>query len=113
MNTPLIENERIVKEGFANIMRGIEAVGGKLYLTNFRLIFEPHPINFQTDLEIIDIRTIKTINMIWTKVFGILPLVPNSFELELQEVQKVRFVVNGRRKWIKQIEKVLDELVRV
>lgn len=110
METKLIENEKIVKEGFANIMRGIEAVGGKLFLTNFRLIFEPHPINFQTELEITNINDIKKINMIWTRVFGILPLVPNSFELELQNDNKLRFVVNGRRKWIKAIEEVLDSM---
>ena len=39
MKTVLKDGEKIVKKSSANHQRGIEAVGGMLYLTTARLIF--------------------------------------------------------------------------
>jgi len=47
-------NEEIEIEGLANLFRGIEGVGGKIFLTNKKLIFKSHKINVQkgkTDIE--------------------------------------------------------------
>lgn len=45
MKTELRQGEQIVKEGAANLQKNIETVGGKLCLTNQRLVFEAHKIN--------------------------------------------------------------------
>lgn len=45
MNTILLPGEMTVKEGPGNMQRGIETVGGRLYLTNMRVIFEAHALN--------------------------------------------------------------------
>jgi hypothetical protein len=42
MKTTLGDGEMIIKEGTANLQKNIETVGGKLYLTNQRLVFEAH-----------------------------------------------------------------------
>ena len=47
MRMPLLSGEQLIKEGFANLQRGWEALGDRLYLTNQRLIFESHPFNIQ------------------------------------------------------------------
>jgi len=47
MNTELKQNEQIIKQKAANLQKGIETVGGVLYLTNQRLVFEAHKINVQ------------------------------------------------------------------
>ena len=47
MKTELNHNEKLVKKGGANLQKGVETVGGYLYLTNQRLIFEAHAINIQ------------------------------------------------------------------
>lgn len=44
----LSDVEHVEIEGPANMKRGIEAAGGKLFLTNKRMIFKSHAINIQT-----------------------------------------------------------------
>jgi hypothetical protein len=48
MKTPLATGEAIVKEGAASYLKRYEGVGGKLYLTTERLIFESHAFNIHT-----------------------------------------------------------------
>jgi hypothetical protein len=45
----IADNEIIVKEGGANHFRGKEGVGGKLVLTDRRLIFKSHKFNIQNN----------------------------------------------------------------
>ena len=40
MKTELNPNEALIKKGGANLQKGAESVGGYLYLTDQRLIFE-------------------------------------------------------------------------
>jgi GRAM domain len=47
MRMPLLSGEQLIKEGFSNLQRGWEALGGRLYLTDQRLIFGSHPFNIQ------------------------------------------------------------------
>ena len=50
----LTENENIEIEGPANLFRGLEGVGGKLFITNKKLIFNSHEMNIQkgqTDIQ--------------------------------------------------------------
>ena len=47
MQTLLRQAEKVVKEGAANLQKNLETVGGKLYLTNQRLVFEAHKLNVQ------------------------------------------------------------------
>ena len=42
-----MEGEKEIRSGPANLHRGMENVGGKLTLTNERLVFVPHGFNFQ------------------------------------------------------------------
>jgi hypothetical protein len=47
----LLADEKLVLEGGASHFRGVEAVGGKLILTNKRLIFRSHHFNIQNHRE--------------------------------------------------------------
>lgn len=38
----LADSEKVLWKKFANRTQGQRSVGGRLYLTNFRLIFQPH-----------------------------------------------------------------------
>ncbi|MCA1623452.1 MAG: GRAM domain-containing protein [Acidobacteria bacterium] len=84
MKAQLVASETIVKEGIANHQRGAETVGGKLYLTTQRLVFESHDFNIQT------------VNLI--------PLMPNSIKVVTKAGQEHSFVVFGRDEWIRTIE---------
>jgi len=99
MKTELNLNEELIKKGGANLQKGFEAVGGFLYLTNQRLIFESHKINIQTGNVIIDLSNISATEKVWTKVFNIIPMVPNSLAIKCVDGQDYRFVLFGRKDW--------------
>ena len=52
--------ETILLETLANHFKGIEGVGGKLYLTNRRLIFKSHKLNLQNHQLSINLADIKS-----------------------------------------------------
>ncbi len=91
--------EQIVKSGMANIMRGIEAVGGKLFLTDRRLAFSSHAFNVQAGASNYALADIDRAETGWTKVFGLIPLAPNALVVHSRTGAEVRFVVWGNKAW--------------
>ena len=104
MKTSLMPLERLVKEGGANLQRGAETVGGHLFLTNFRLVFESHSFNVQTGNTEIRLEAIESMNLCWTKFLGSIPLFPNSLEVVLTDGTAYSMVLNGRKEWLRVIE---------
>lgn len=76
--TELQPNERIVKEGAANLQKNIETVGGRLCPTDRRLVFEAHRINFQGDATESELPYIQSKRPCWSKFLGLIPLFSNS-----------------------------------
>lgn len=99
MKTSLDAKEQILKQGAANFLSGAKSFGGKLYLTNLRLVFEPHVLNPRCDTIIVPIGDISTIAKRWTKVLNLIPLVPNSLALATSQGREYRFVLFGRDLW--------------
>lgn len=99
MKTELQAGEVAVKEGGANIQRGFEAVGGKLFLTNQRLVFESHAFNMQTGATIVPLAEIAETALCWTRLLGLIPLVPNSLAVSTSDAERYRFVLFGRKDW--------------
>jgi hypothetical protein len=98
------EGEIVVKEGGANHFRGKEGVGGKLVLTDRRLIFKSHKFNVQnhkTDFDLKDVEKLQA-----TKTLNILE---NGLTIELANREKHKFVVDEPKEWI---EKIMDQKVR-
>jgi hypothetical protein len=104
MKTPFLSGETPVKDGAANLQRGIETVGGWLYLTNQRLIFESHAFNLQTGTTIIPLANLTGTSKCWTKFLNLIPLLPNSVAIVTNEGQEVRFVTFKRQAWIDAID---------
>ena len=100
MKSALQDNERIIRQGAANLQRGAEIVGGKLYLTNSRIVFEPHAINFQSGVDGIDTDNVEFVRMGWTKLFGVVPIVPNSLLIGTKDGREFSFMVFGRKAWM-------------
>jgi len=67
MKTPTLPGEAIFKEGAANLQSGIETVGGRLSLTNRRLVFESHAFNVQTGATIIPLESVDSARKCWTR----------------------------------------------
>lgn len=95
----LDELENIEIQGPANLFRGIEGVGGKLFLTNKKIIFKSHKINIQggqTDIEYVNIESInkrKTAK-----------LIDNGIRIITNDKKEFDFVVNDRDLWVKKMK---------
>ena len=99
MKTPLNPDEAILKCGVANLQRGVETVGGRIYLTNHRLIFESHAFNVQRGATLIPLGEISSVTKCWTKFLNIIPLMPNSLAVTTTLGHEHRLVLFGRDTW--------------
>jgi hypothetical protein len=104
----LTQDENIEIEGPANLFRGIEGVGGKIFLTNKKVVFKSHKINIQkgqTDIlyenitEIIKRKTAKIID--------------NGIRIKTNDGNEFDFVVNEREKWIEKLNEKITHYNRV
>lgn len=98
MNTKLLEQEFLLKEGFANYYATFAgplgySAGGMLYLTTQRLIFEGHAVNIRREFLALDIKSI--INC--TTGF------PNSLIVLTKDNCEHRFAVNNKQDWMDKI----------
>ena len=101
VDTPILsEGEKIIFEEKANFFRNWWiATGGKLFLTNKRLIFNAHKYNFQTGETSIDLQKINSIKERKTA-----RLVDNGLRIKTTENTEFDFVVDQRNEWIDRLE---------
>ena len=109
MNTRLRDDEELVREGGANLQRGIETAGGRLYLTTQRLIFEAHALNVQSGRTIVPLRDIEGVWPCWTKFLGLIPVFPNSLAVATAKGKTFRFVLFGRAEWAAAIRDAVED----
>lgn len=88
------KDETLVEERGANHFKGLEAVGGKLALTNKRLIFKSHGMNIQRHQEDFQLKEIKGI-----VVTPSVPFLKNKLVISLAENVKHSFIVNEPQRW--------------
>lgn len=103
MKTELDAGETVLKSSNANLQRGVETVGGRLHLTDRRLIFESHAFNVQTGASVVALSQIVDAEPVWTLFLGRIPLMPNSLAVRTRERYELRFVLFGRRTWRREI----------
>ena len=95
--------EVVETEGPANLFRGAEAVGGKLFLTNERLIFKSHKLNINTGQS----------DFPFSEIFEISPrktagLIDNGLRLRLVDGREFDFVVANRETWSDKLQEKLN-----
>lgn len=100
MKTQLRHGEALVKDGAANLQKNTETVGGKLFLTNQRLVFESHKFNIQGGATEIELSNIQSCEKCWTMFLGFIPLFPNSLAVYTKQGKEFRFVLFGRGAWV-------------
>lgn len=102
--TPELElDEKIEIEGFANLFRGFEAVGGKLFLTDKKMIFKSHKINIQngqTDIQY------QNVNQIIKRKTS--RLINNGIRIVTNDNRKFDFVINDRDWWFEKISERIN-----
>jgi len=93
------ENETILFETDANHFKGIEAVGGKLYLTTKRLIFKSHRLNFQKHTLSINTHEIAAVDRY--KVWGISN---NGLLVKTKNGLTEKFTVVQPEEWLQHVD---------
>lgn len=96
MKIDLRPDENVIKEAAANVQRGMETVGGRLFLTNQRLYFNSHAFNLATGEESLELADIGSVQPTWTNFLGVVPIFPNSIRITTKSGQTFDFVVWGR-----------------
>lgn len=94
----LENDETILFETGANHFKGIEGVGGKLYLTNKRLLFKSHKYNIQNHELSIPLSNIESVGRYRT--FGI---TNNGISITSTGHSIEKFVVQRPEKWTNQL----------
>jgi hypothetical protein len=96
-----LDGQVIIHSGGANHFKNGEAAGGKLYLLSNRLHFKSHQFNIQNHECIIELQQIKAVN-----IYNTLGLIPNGLSIITLNEHKEKFVVNNRKFWKAEIERV-------
>ena len=102
--TTLDPGESALKEGRANLQRGAETVGGRLFLTNRRLIFEAHIFNVQRGGDQIQLGQIAEMRPAWTRFFGVVPVMPSTLCVRTDGGAEYNLVCRGRAAWMEAIQ---------
>ncbi len=105
MKIELRANEKLIKQSGANLQRGAETVGGRLFLTDQRLYFDTHAFNVATGSEDIELSQITNTSPTWTMFLGIIPIFPNSLRVSTHDGKQYDFVVFDRELWKAEIDK--------
>lgn len=92
------EGESILFQTGANHFKGMEGVGGKLFLTNKRLIFKSHKFNIQNHQLQINLTDITNVSR--RKTMGII----NNGLMVTHHDKQEKFVVENAEEWMKQLE---------
>jgi len=93
----------IIYDGAANHFVNKEAVGGWLFLTSNGLFFKSHKYNFQAHELWIPYETVKSVS-----AYRNLGFIKNGLLLERKGGVQNKFVVYAPKKWIKEIEQMLQ-----
>ena len=91
----------VIYSGAANHFLNGESVGGKLFLTNNQLRFKSHKFNIQNHEMQLDIHDIKEV-----RFYNMLGVIRNMLEVETNNGNTERFVVNNRAGWKSEIDKL-------
>lgn len=94
----LAKDEQIEIEGPANLMRKMEGVGGKIFLTDKRMIFKSHKYNIQNTQTEIPYGSIEDVST--RKTAG---LVSNGLRISTKDGEEYNFVVYNRDMWVDKI----------
>lgn len=95
----LSAGELIEAEGPANLFRGMESVGGKLFLTNQKMVFKAHKLNIQSGETIIEYADITDCILRKTLRF-----VDNGVRIATKTGEAFDFVLNDRKQWVEHVQ---------
>lgn len=105
MNDDSLDGSPVIRTGNANHFRGMLAVNGRLTLTGSHLTFRASRLNLQVYEQSYPLKAVTAV-----EPRRGLALVGDGMAVLLPEGHEERFVVFGRRDWIREIESAQDAL---
>lgn len=102
MRVHLKNNEKILYEHYCSHMKGIEAVGGKVMITNKRIIFQSHNFNIQNHECEFLMKNVKSIDSN-AKLYKYFP--GTGVKITFRDETSETFSPRDRKKFVESIEK--------
>ena len=93
----------------AHYKKGFSQIEGKLYLSDDKLEFKTLMISLRTEKFNISLVDISSVSLVWTKLFGLFPLLPNSILIKTKNDKSYKFIVKKSKKWINNINNLIDK----
>ena len=106
--TPNLKKNIIMKSS-AHYKKGFSQIEGKLYLSDDKLEFKTLMISLRTEKFNISLVDISSVSLVWTKLFGLFPLLPNSILIKTKNDKSYKFIVKKSKKWINNINNLIDK----
>ena len=105
----LLEGEKEIREGKANKTGLWGSSGGKLILTNQRLLFVDHGFNIQQGGAAINLKDIMSVDLAITFLI-IMPIpMPTSIKIRTQDGSISKFIVTKRKEWVDAITNAMNK----
>lgn len=99
----IISPEEIIYDGGANHIKGKEGVGGKLFITNKRILFVSHKFNIQngtTSINPVDVNSVDKTKL--AKIFN------SGIVLTLKDNTTYKFSVNNQEEWFTKLNNYIQ-----
>ena len=101
--------KNIIMKSSAHYKKGFSQIEGKLYLSDDKLEFKTLMISLRTEKFNISLVDISSVSLVWTKLFGLFPLLPNSILIKTKNDKSYKFTVKKSKKWINNINNLIDK----
>jgi hypothetical protein len=105
MTIELRSGEQLLADVAANMFRGVESVGGRMRITDKRILFEPHSLNLQKQPAEIPLEQVTEVGKSNTMGF-----IPNGLFVHLQSGLEYKFVCWQRERLISLIQKHISKV---
>ena len=106
----LRSGEKLLLEGAASKWQKIGSKGGKLFLTNQRIVFKAHGFNFGSKIDEYELSQINAKNNTF-EIFTSSNLASTNITFHTNNGEKLSFVVTNKQKnmWIEQISNAIKD----
>jgi hypothetical protein len=108
MGLKLLESEKQIMEGKANKSRWYGSRGGKLILTNQRLLFVDHGFNIRQGGDVINLKDIMSVDTAITFLLALPIPMPTSIKVRTQDGKVSKYIVFKRKGWVTAITNAMN-----
>jgi hypothetical protein len=108
MGLKLLEGEKQIMEGKANKSGWYGSRGGKLILTNQRLLFVDHGFNIRQGGDVINLKDIMSVDTAITFLLALPIPMPTSIKVRTQDGKVSKYIVFKRKGWVTAITNAMN-----